>query len=248
MQPAQIPVLILAGGRGERLGAAAPGPKPLAPVAGRPFILHTLAALQAQGFRRVVFLTGHLAGEFEQGLLRARGAPDAQFLAAMDLDFRPESTPLGTGGALAAAASVVAGEALLLNGDSYCEVDFRDVLALRRAREAALCLTAVQVAEAADYGGLIIEGDRVAGFLEKGLTGARWVNAGVYALHRRFLDEALPRAVPCSLEQDVLPAWIAREATPVLATRAFFRDIGTPERLRAAQVEFPRSPRSAPRA
>jgi D-glycero-alpha-D-manno-heptose 1-phosphate guanylyltransferase len=241
MQPAQIPVLILAGGRGVRLGGATPGPKPLASVAGRPFVIHTLAALHAQGFRRVTFLTGHRAGEFEQGLRNECHESRSGFLASMELDFHPEPTPLGTGGALAAAASAVEDEALLLNADSYCEVDFRDVLALRRERGAALCLTAVEVAEAADYGGLLLEGGQVVGFVEKGLTGARWVNAGVYGLHRRFIEEALPRAVPCSLERDVLPAWIARESTPVLTTRAFFRDIGTPERLQAAQKEFPRS-------
>jgi len=242
MQPAQIPVLVLAGGRGMRLGGATPGPKPLAAVAGRPFILYTLAALSAQGFRRVIFLTGHRAGEFERTLLSERHDARAEFLLSMELSFHPEPTPLGTGGALAAAAEAVDDEALLLNGDSYCEVDFRAVLDLRRARGAALCLTAVEVADAADYGGLLVEGDQVVGFVEKGLTGARWVNAGVYALHQRFIAEALPRAVPCSLERDVLPAWIVREPTPVLITDAFFRDIGTPERLQAAQGEFPRSP------
>jgi NDP-sugar pyrophosphorylase family protein len=236
MDAAVIPVLVLAGGRGERLAGRVPGPKPLAPVAGRPFIVYPLAALWQQGFRRVIFLTGHQADLFRREVLAERGR--SPFLNEMDLRFLAEREPLGTGGALAAAADLVPERALLLNGDSYCDLDLAGALDLLAACGAELCLAAVHVAEAGDYGRLVIAGRCVRGFAEKGGSGAGWINAGVYALTRRFIAAAVPPG-PCSLERDVLPGWVARQATPVVTVRGLFRDIGTPARLEAAQAEFP---------
>ena len=54
--------VILAGGRGSRLGALANEvPKALVPVAGRPLLAHSLSLLRRHGVEEVVLCTGHLA-------------------------------------------------------------------------------------------------------------------------------------------------------------------------------------------
>lgn len=239
MEPSKIPVLILAGGRGTRLSGVTDLPKALIRVAGRPFIIYLLAALHRQGFRRLFFLTGYGADIFERVL--CHDAPEARpgFLDDLELRFLVEEQPLGTGGALRQALPHVEGRALVLNADSYCSLDCLELLRLLEARSALFCLAAVAVEDAGDYGSLTLDEDGlVQGFAEKGAGGPGWINAGVYALERRFLERAIPE-FPCSLERDVLPRWVQGEPTPAWCVRGFFRDIGTPERLEQAQQEFP---------
>jgi histidinol-phosphate phosphatase family protein len=62
-------VVILCGGRGERLRPLTDKiPKPLAPVAGRPFLSHLVAQLKRNGYREVVLLTGYLGDMIEAEL------------------------------------------------------------------------------------------------------------------------------------------------------------------------------------
>lgn len=255
MEPeSQVSVFILAGGRAERLGDLADRPKPLLEVCGRPFLVHLLAALKAQGLRRITLLTGHGSGAFEAWLRDlARGVPrrpapgaaaaaipsDAELLEGLELRLLAEETPLGTGGALRRILPEMGETALVLNGDSYCEVDARELLALHRARGAALCLAAARIADASDFGRLELSAEgRVTGFLEKGAPGPAWINAGLYALDRRFLETALPPG-PASLEREVLPDWVAREPSWALRAAGYFCDIGTPRRLAEARRSFP---------
>jgi NDP-sugar pyrophosphorylase family protein len=230
------PVFILAGGRGERLAGIADRPKPLLEVAGRPFLSYLLEALARDGARRVFLLTGAGGEAFEAYRHELRRDPPP-WAAGLTLTCIREDAPLGTGGALRGALPHVARSALLLNGDTYGSLDHRALLALHAATEGAVCLAAARVEDATDYGTLAVsESGRVEAFREKGAGGPGWVNAGVYALPREFLETIPPG--PASLERDLLPGWLARE--PVWAYRARgFTDIGTPERLERARREFP---------
>ena len=235
----EVPVLVLAGGRGTRLAEVTDLPKPLIPVRERPFVTYLLEALYRQRFTRVLMLTGYAGDLFESVLESARLSADLAFLKEIDLTFLREEQPLGTAGALRQALPHVPSTALVLNGDSYCQVDLAALERLRAGRKASFCLAAVRVPDAGDYGGLVLgPDDRVTGFAEKGTAGEAWINGGAYCLTRRFLEEAL-RDGPASLENDVLPGWIQRDAVWALRTGGYFRDIGTPERLARAEAEFP---------
>ena len=64
-----LPVLILAGGLGTRLGAlTAHTPKSLVTVAGKPFIQWQIDELQRQGFYDITVCTGRL-GEYFYGVV-----------------------------------------------------------------------------------------------------------------------------------------------------------------------------------
>lgn len=198
-------------------------------MAGRPFLFYALHLLGVQGFKRVVLLLGHGAGQVRQAF------------ASEGVEHRVESAPLGTGGALGAARDLFARTNLVLNGDSYAEAAYPDLLrahALHGANAgAAVTLLAVRVDEAKDYGGLALDKDGlVTGFHEKGRRGPGWINAGVYAAGGRFL-RGLPDG-PSSLEHDHLPTLAGKGLLRALPGRFFFRDIGTQERLAAAREEF----------
>lgn len=228
-RPRSVPAFILCGGLGTRLRKVEARPKAIVPVAGLPFLSYPLRLLWLQGFRQVHLLLGQGAGE-----IRA-------LLGGPGLEFSEEREPLGTGGALGLVRERAARVNLILNGDSYAEALYTDLLEehARRGPEAGegVVLLALRMEDVSEYGALNLDSDgRVTAFLEKGLSGPGWINAGVYAAGQSFLRK-LPDG-PHSLERDVLPALAAAGRLWAVKQRFFFRDIGTPERLAAAQKEF----------
>ncbi len=230
-------VLLLCGGLGTRLRDVDARPKAIVPVAGRPFGAYLLRLLRVQGFERVHFLLGVGADAVSDALpelARLSGFAEAA------LSSTTEPSPLGTGGALAHAIDSAEQLNLILNADSFAEVDYVAMVRQHRAeaRPGEASLLALSVEDRGDYGSLeLSEDSHVLGFHEKGERGPGWVNGGAYLLDLRTMTE-LPVG-KSSLELDLFPR-LARE-TRLRGFRAqgFFRDIGTPDRLAAAQLELP---------
>jgi len=225
-----VKVFFLCGGLGTRLRKVECRPKAIIPVAGVPFMGYSLRLLERQGFGRICLLLGHGADEV------------ARVFHGERFEHSREREPLGTGGALALAREKAAEWNLILNGDSYAEVIFEDLLREHVRRESAspggVSLFAVYQDDCRDYGALEIDDGRVVSFREKGVGGPGWINAGVYATGRRFFD-GLPSG-KFGLETDLLPA-LAREGRLwAVKQRFLFLDIGTPERLARAEQVFQR--------
>jgi D-glycero-alpha-D-manno-heptose 1-phosphate guanylyltransferase len=227
--------VVLAGGLGTRLREAVPdAQKSVAQVAGRPFLAHLLEQLQGAGARRIVLCTGYRS----QQVAREIGSrfEDAEIVYSL------EDQPLGTGGAVRLAWQNCGGDEangwLVLNGDSYCDLDPAEFWREHRDAGLAATLAAVEVPDGSRYGSMAWdESGRLTHFGEKeDGAGARWINAGIYGLSREFLDAMSP-ATPLSLEREVFPKWIAR-GIHVFARRVRFIDIGTPDSYRAAQEFF----------
>ena len=117
--------IILAGGLGTRLRSTVPDlPKPMAPIAGRPFLAHQMDHWIGQGVSRFVLSVGYrheaISSHFGR---RFHGAA---------IDYVVETSPLGTGGAVKLATAGLPRDeyTLLLNGDTYFDVPLRDRNAL----------------------------------------------------------------------------------------------------------------------
>lgn len=222
--PAGYTVLILAGGMGTRLSAAVPDrPKVLAEVAGQPFIAHLLRQLERAGFRDVILCTGHAAARVEQHATVHSGT--------LKLRFSREKTPLGTGGAARRALDGVKDDhVVVMNGDSFIDLDLRKVTSWYASPQGpAAGMVATWQEDTSRFGRVeLAEDGRVLHFREK-LVGAcpGYVNAGIYLAHRRELATLAPDA-PASLERDWLPQ-LADGRLVAWPTRARFIDIGTPQ-------------------
>jgi NDP-sugar pyrophosphorylase family protein len=161
----QVVAVVLAGGSGTRVAHLLPGiPKPMAPVAGRPFLEWVVRCLARQGISRVLLSTGHLAGVVERHF-------QPQPVARVITRCFPETRPLGTGGGFLNAVRL-SGEHpeawLVLNGDSLVFAD----LTLAAAELSDLAVAGVvmgcSVADAARYGTLSIgPAGELRGFTEK---------------------------------------------------------------------------------
>jgi NDP-sugar pyrophosphorylase family protein len=234
MQLEYVHAVILAGGLGTRLRAILPDmPKPMAPVAGHPFVEWVARWLAASGVRSATVSTGYLGDMIERHFA-------THTVAGIALDCVREDQPLGTaGGFLCAARGSQRTPAgwLVLNGDSLALADL-DALARRiEAAAADAAIVACRVADAGRYGQLDVTSDgRLRRFAEKGADGqgSALINGGVYLL-RPALLERFPPNTPLSFEHDLFPGWLAAgTAIAVSEADAPFLDIGTAESLARA--------------
>jgi len=223
--------IVLAGGLGTRLrSVVADLPKPMAPVAGRPFLAWILDRLAQAGFGRVVLAVGYRHEIIEQHFGAAyRG---------IDLHYSVEAQPLGTGGALRLAADHVdRWPVFVLNGDTFLELDYRSMLDAHLKGSEQMSLAVCEVPDAGRYGALEVQDDHVRGFLEKGRSGPGVINGGTYLLSQDVLEQ-IPRDFPFSFEQQLLVPEVGAIRPAAFVTDGLFIDIGVPEDYARAQRLF----------
>ncbi len=222
--------LILAGGFATRLGEVAKEtPKPLLPIAGKPFLEYLLWNLKRQGIERVVVSTGHLAERIEEEI-----GNGVKF--GLSIAYSQESEPLGTGGAIKLGAKLLGERFLALNGDTLFDFNLPALSNLATAPgEAAIALRTVP--DTSRYGTALLEGDRIASFAEKRQAGPGPISGGAYILTQGALAE-LPDG-PSSIERDLFPALASRQLLKGHVFPGFFIDIGVPEDLHRAQEAIP---------
>jgi NDP-sugar pyrophosphorylase family protein len=224
--------VILAGGLGTRLGSlTARIPKPLVPVAGVPYLEHQLRLLARQSIRDVVLLTGYLGQAIEEHFGDGRSL-------GLSIRYSREPSPLGTGGALRLASPLIADPFLVIYGDSYLPIDYREVVAsLDRFPVTGVVVvyddregrTSVRNNVAMDNDGFVIRYDKDS-VDDKSL---KFVEAGVLAFRRGVID-LIPEGV-VSLEKELFPRLITTRQLRAYPTVQRFYDIGTPDRLRAIE-------------
>jgi NDP-sugar pyrophosphorylase family protein len=221
--------VILAGGLGTRLGPiTATIPKPMVPVAGVPYLEHQLRLLERQSIRDVVLLTGYLGHIVEEYF-----GDGSRF--GLRIHYSREAIPLGTGGAVRLAAPLLQDQFLIIYGDSYLPVDYRDVarslnasgtIGLVVVYDNRLADTSVRNNIAVDTQGLVVRYDKEA----ENDTALAFVEAGVLAF-RRSVVSLIPEG-QASLEKQVFASLIAARQLRAYKTSQRFYDIGTPERVR----------------
>lgn len=225
--------IVLVGGLGTRLrDVVSDVPKPLAPVAGRPFLAWVLDHMAENGIRHVVLASGFMAEKVEQVTGREwRG---------MAVDYSVEAEPLGTGGAIAQARALLRGEsAHVLNGDTFLRYLPSALEQTVIASGARIGVALAQVPEVSRYGAVECKGGLVSAFLEKGRSGPGWINAGCYFLGPDAL-RALPDGRRYSFESEVLAPMTASGHVVAFTDTEGFIDIGVPDDYHRAQSLFGR--------
>lgn len=220
--------IVLAGGFGTRLRqVVADVPKPMAPIAGRPFLEILLGSLAQKGFTQVVLSLGVMAEKIS-------GHFGPRF-AGLDLTYVVEDTPLGTGGAIRLAFEVCTQDhVFVFNGDTYLDLEV-DLLERQWQAKRHPIVVGRQVPDTTRYGRLVVDGGRITCFAEKGIAGPGLINAGCYVLATDALAR-FPLNHPFSIETDYLVPEVARATVEVFVTEGLFIDIGIPEDYSRAQT------------
>jgi len=226
--------IVLAGGFGTRLRArVADVPKPMAPIAGRPFLEYVLDRLAAAGCQRVVLATGYLSEIIEQHF----GAS----YRGMAVSYSVETTPLGTGGAVLRALRLMPDEpTLVLNGDTWLDMDPATFVHWAQQRAPASAVLLRRVNDVSRYGCVELAGERIVRFGEKSASGPGLINAGFYWLQLAAFERwAFPESF--SLENDFFQAHLSDLDLRGTVTEGQFIDIGVPDEYDRAQVEIPQA-------
>jgi len=227
----QIDAVILCGGLGKRLRTEiGDAQKVMARVGGQPFLDFLLTYLQGQGLSRVILCTGFQAESVEQYYVNRD--------LGLRITFSREDEPLGTGGAIKNAQTLIHSDPFfVMNGDSYCPLDYRRLLDFHYAKKAAVTVVAAPQSDQRDFGTLTLApepSDKVTCFEEK-IEGAGescpqdvLVSAGVYCFSQSLFS-SMPADRVFSLEKDFFPAMVGKDFYGYLCQSKFF-DIGTRER------------------
>ncbi|MCU0842731.1 MAG: nucleotidyltransferase family protein [Thiobacillaceae bacterium] len=223
--------IVLAGGLGTRLRAAVPDlPKPMAPVAGRPFLAWVLDRLGEAGCERAVLAVG-----YRHEPIRAYFGERYRDMA---LQYSVEDTPLGTGGAIRLAAEqVYEYPVCVLNGDTYLELDYRAMLEAHERARTSMSVAVCHVDDVSRYGALELEDGVIHAFLEKGRAGPGVINAGTYLLGAEVIAR-IPAGQAFSFEQQLLVPRVGEIRPTAFLAEGRFIDIGIPEDYARAQRLF----------
>jgi len=224
--------VILVGGLGTRLGPLTEDrPKPLLAVGGRPFLDYLIENCIRFGFHEILLLAGH-RGDRVRGYAETARAWLPEHVSVQVI-IEPE--PLGTAGAIRFAAAHLAARFFLLNGDSFLDANWLDLITAFEPSGSLAVLALKLVPETLHSGVATVDGERVTGFVER-RNGLGLANAGVYLIDRDILSE-LPENG--SLEREVLPDLCARGMVRGRKYDGFFLDIGVPDALSRAQTAIP---------
>ena len=219
--------IILAGGEGTRLRPLTYSvPKAMVPVLNRPFIEHVIRHLTSHGIKEIVLATGYKSDSIYEYFKNGTGTE-------LKLIYSLEEKPLGTAGAVRHAGKYLDGTFLVLNGDTYSDIDYTEMIQFHKTRGANATIALTHVKDPTRFGVVETDGDgRIKAFIEKPTwdkVTSRWINAGVYILEPEVLNY-IPKDRFCMFEHDVFPRMLADDKHVfAFASKAYWIDMGTPE-------------------
>ena len=222
--------IVLAGGFGTRLAHVVPDVcKPMAPVAGRPFLRYIMDQLDGARFDRAVVADGYRREQIEGFFGSAyRG---------LQVEYSPEDEPLFTGGAVKQALAKCHNDwVFVLNGDTWLDVDFAamEAVAAKAPASVQAVIAVKRMRDFERYGTVDVNvGGLITAFHEKQPCADGLINAGVYLVRHEALD-AMPKKF--SLENDFFEKVVADGALAACERGGGFIDIGVPEDYELAQT------------
>ncbi|HET6466988.1 MAG TPA: sugar phosphate nucleotidyltransferase [Geminicoccaceae bacterium] len=215
--PPDVPVFILCGGLGTRLGETSQlRPKPMVEIGDRPLLAHIMGLYDRHGFRRFVLCTGHRGDVISTYFLnftalhsdftvetRTRSVSYHQTGYVPDWEVTVAHTGMRamTGARIARAAARHLGDAehfAVTYGDGLTDADLADELAWHLAHDRLGTVLAVN--PPSQFGRLELREDGGAAFEEKAVVRDDWVNGGFFFFRRGFLDY-LSTEEDCVLEE-----------------------------------------------
>ena len=223
------PVIIMAGGKGERLAELTRDtPKPMLKVGPRPILDTIVGNLAGQGFRNFWLAVNYKADQIE------RHFGDGSSLG-LDIRYLREDKPMGTCGALSLLPPQTE-PVVVTNGDVLTQVDYGHVLDSHVAVETAATVVVRDYQMQVPFGVINAENERILRIDEKP-TQNYTISAGSYILSQEAIDLIPPYAY---YDMPTLIAELIAKEIPVRQQRAegYWMDIGRPLDYAQANADF----------
>lgn len=226
--------IILAGGFGTRLQKVVNDvPKPMAPVNRIPFLNYVFDYLKYYKIQHVVLSTGYLSEKIVEYY--------KDEFKGIKISYAKEETPLGTGGGIRnAMTKCTTADVLVLNGDSFFDVDVKTHYRNHIFKQADCTLALRKVDNAARYGTIQLGRlNKIAAFKEKdNVEKEGLINGGVYILNREVYLNKTEVDSAFSIEKDFYEKRLKELNIFGFEYNGYFIDIGIPEDYKKAQDDF----------
>jgi D-glycero-alpha-D-manno-heptose-7-phosphate kinase len=218
--------IILAGGFGTRLkDIVRDVPKPMAYIMGKPFLEHQIIFLKEQGITDIIITVHHMADTIKTYF------GDGNRWGAK-ITYSEEETPLGTAGAIKNAEKYIDDTFIVLNGDSYSQIDLKEFLEVHKSKRSNATISLAQSQDSSNYGNVILEEGKIINFHEKdrGIK-SDFVSSGIYIFEPVILNY-IESGKNISLEREIFPKLAQEKNLWSYTHRGYFMDIGKPETYR----------------
>jgi NDP-sugar pyrophosphorylase family protein len=216
-------VIILAGGKGERLWPlTADRPKGMVEILGKPLLEYQLRWLRSQGIKDVTMACGYLSDVIQDYF------GDGQEWE-LKISYSVEKSALGRGGAVKQALSglqPLMAPVLVMNGDNICDLNLKELFAFHNQTGAVATIVCVPLK--CPYGIVDLNGNSlIAGFQEKPEL-PHWVNAGIYVFNPEVYD-----LLPVVGDHEIItfPELARNGRLHAYKTRTFWKGIDTAKDL-----------------
>ena len=224
------PMVIMAGGRGTRLGSHTENcPKPMLEVGGKPMLQHIIERAVTDGFQNFIISLHYLGNMIEEYF----GDGNKW---GVSIEYLREELPLGTAGCLSIISNEPRVPFVVTNGDVLTDIRYSDILDFH-VRHNAIATMAVRQYEMQNQFGVVkTKGVEIEGFEEKPIYRSH-INAGIYVLNPLALNH-LEAKQYCDMP--VLFERIKQTAgrTIVYPMHEPWLDVGRPDDLVLAQKQF----------
>lgn len=227
----QYPAIILAGGLGTRLRSVVQDlPKPMAAINGKPFLHYLFLYLTRQHIHHAILCVGYKSKAIESYF--------GDKYLDVKITYSHEEEPLGTGGAIQQAFTLVKDKAFVLNGDTFFDIDLASLMHFADEHEAALAMALKPMQNFDRYGVVRTDEDgKISAFEEKRWVEQGTINGGIYFMDKSVFSDTqhLPKF---SFEKEILEQGVAQKRFYGKAFEHYFIDIGIPEDFARAQHDF----------
>lgn len=218
-------VVILVGGKGTRLRPLTNSiPKPMITIGNTPFLELLLLNLKKNGFRKFLLLVGHLSSVVVDHF--GNGSK-----WGLEIKYSFEKELLDTGGGLINSYDLLDDEFILLNGDTYMDLDYNFFLEFAKNKQSIIIVAydGVRYGDV-EYNMLVDEKDLVTKFSQSEVKPEfNAVNSGIYYINRSIFEHM--KIEKLSLEIDIIPKLLKQNKVYAYRTKTRFYDIGTFTRL-----------------
>ena len=215
-------IVVLVGGRGERLGKITKKlPKPLIKINNRPFLEHLLAKLLKYNFKRIYLLCSYKKNKFYK-LYHNKQIHNTKMICIN------EGKQKGTGGALFKLKRKIKKNFILLNGDTFFNINYQIFKKINiKNKTAFIALTNINKSTNNKLMTNLALNTKHIVYFSKSKT--KMMNGGVYLINKRIFD--LVKNKNMSLEKDILNKEIKKKNVIGKYFNDDFIDIGSKKKL-----------------